>query len=263
MVWLFVVGACIGSFLNVCIYRLPREMCIVAPGSHCPACHAAIRWYHNLPILSYVFLGGRCAACQRPFSARYMFVELLTAASFVWLYYRFALVLHKPRAVFAVYALLTSALIAATFIDFDFRIIPNQITFTGIALAPLLSMLVPQIHGPSVRPLGGLVASLVGVAVSGVAVYCVGLMGKWIFRKEALGFGDVKLMALVGGVCGWQVAMIAFFVAPFFGLLMGIPSLLFKGKHAIPYGPFLSLATVLVLSWKTEFIRLASGQIFH
>jgi len=205
-----------------------------------------------------------------------MLVETLTGAVFIWLYVRFGVALAKPTAVCIVYAVLCAALIASTFIDFEFRIIPNEITFTGIAAGPIVSLYVPQLH--TSRPLLGIFfrdphsvwprviqpawTSIEGIAISGLVVFGVGWLGKLAFRKDALGFGDVKLMALVGGITGWPVAVIAFFVAPFFGLFMGIPNLVLKGKHVIPYGPFLSLATLVVLSWKPEFISLATGQFW-
>ena len=283
MVWLFVCGSVVGSFLNVCIYRLPRDLSIVAPRSRCPACGMAIRWYDNVPVLGHLMLGGKCRFCLHAISPRYMLVELLTGALFVALYFRFCVVLGRPLSVCGVYALLTASLIASTFIDFEFRIIPNEITFTGIALGPVLCFLVPELH---VRPAGALpdpgvaiarlldhawlpervravLLSLLGIVVAGGVVYALGLLGKLMFRKDALGFGDVKLMALVGGVTGWEVAVVAFFIAPFFGLLMGIPSLLLKGKHVIPYGPFLSTATLVVLAWRPQFMALATGRLWH
>lgn len=191
-----------------------------------------------------------------------MLVEALTGLVFVWLYLRFRITLMRPLEVCIVYAALSAALIASTFIDFEFRIIPNEITFTGIAAGPLISLLVPELHTHPPHRLLALWASLKGIAVAGTVVFAVGWLGKLVFRKDALGFGDVKLMALVGGITGWPVAVIAFFVAPFFGLFMGLPNLVLKGKHVIPYGPFLSLATLVVLSWKLEFIRLATGRFW-
>lgn len=265
MIWLFALGACIGSFLNVCIYRLPRGLSLAAPGSHCPSCHSPIRWYDNVPVLGYFLLGGACRFCRCHISARYAFVEALTGLLFVWLYYWFCVHKGRPASQFVVYAALASALIASTFIDFDFRIIPNEITFTGIALAPFVSLLVPGIHsthGEPITRLGGMVFSLIGILIGGGLVFGTAVIGKAIFRKEAMGFGDVKLMALVGGFVGWQVAAIAFFVAPFFGLLMGIPNLIRKGSHVIPYGPFLSIATLIVLCWKPEFIHFLTIRLY-
>ncbi len=261
MIWLFVFGACIGSFLNVCIHRLPRDLSLAAPGSQCPECRSPIRWYDNIPLVSYALLGGRCRYCQGGISARYAGVEALTGLLFVWLYYWFCLRLHRPVGVFVVYAALTAALIAATFIDFDFHIIPNEITFSGIALAPAASFLAPEIHGAGLSRWAAVGHSLVGVLVGGGVVLAVALIGQVIFRKEAMGLGDVKLMAFVGGVTGWQVAVIAFFVAPFFGLLMGIPNWIRKGRHVIPYGPFLSLATLIVLCWKPHFLHFVAARV--
>ena len=270
MIWIFLLGACIGSFLNVCIYRMPRDLSIIAPGSHCPCCHTPLRWYDNIPVLSYLVLGGKCRYCLCAISPRYAFVEALTGLLFVGLYYRYCVAPHQfgtpwampaPRSVFAVYAALASALVASTFIDFDFRIIPNEITFTGIALGPVLSFLAPAIHSESASRGQAVLLSLLGITVGGGVVYGIGLLGKVAFRKEAMGLGDVKLMALVGGVTGWQVAVIAFFVAPFFGLLMGIPNLVLKGKHVIPYGPFLSIATLVVLCWKSVFVHFLTVRL--
>ena len=263
ILWLFAVGSCIGSFVNVCIHRLPREMSLLWPRSRCPACHTLIRWYQNIPILSYAMLGGKCAACKRGISSRYMLVEAITGLLFVGLYLRFRVVLREPISVYLVYSAFAAALVASTFIDIDFRIIPNEITFTGILAAPMLSLLVPQLHTHSGDRLRAVLLSVQGIAVSGVVVYGIALLGKLAFRKEALGFGDVKLMAFVGGIAGWQVAVIAFFVAPFFGLFMGIPNLVLRGKHVIPYGPFLSLSTLIVLCWRSEFVSLVTGRFWY
>ena len=192
-----------------------------------------------------------------------MLVEALTGLLFLGLYLRFGVMLHKPAGVYVVYSALAAALVASTFIDLDFQIIPNEITFTGILAAPLLSLLVPQLHTQPPDRLKAALLSIQGIVVSGGIVFGIRLLGRFAFRKEALGLGDVKLMAVVGGIAGWQVAVIAFFIAPFFGLLMGIPNLLLKGKHVIPYGPFLSLSTLIVLCWKVEVVSLVTGRFWY
>jgi len=205
----FAIGACIGSFLNVCIYRLPREMSIVSPPSHCPACGQPLAWHDNVPIISFLLLGGRCRHCGVIISGRYALVEAITGLLFVATVHSFvgAGTLTPVRA--AAVLIVASALVAGSFIDIERRIIPDEITLPGTVLGCLAGLLFPHLHdagdpvlklvyGPLPLPAWGLAASVFGALVGGGFIYLSGVLGRIIFRKEAMGMGDVKLMAMVG-----------------------------------------------------------------
>ncbi len=266
----FVVGLVIGSFLNVCIYRIPRKKSLISPRSSCPDCHTHIRWYDNIPVFSYLLLRGHCRTCKAKISIRYPCVELLTGYLFahlsVFVQYR-----HESPCVFTGYAALSCALIISTFVDLELLIIPNEVTFVGIPLALIFSVLCPGLHNEhqtvrnfslfGISRLDAAVASILGMIVGGGLIFLCGVLGKWIFRKEAMGFGDVKLMSMTGGIVGWKLGVAIFFVAPFFGLLMAIPVLIRKKTHLIPYGPFLSLAALVCIFFQDYFIGIVDVYI--
>ena len=266
----FIVGLTIGSFLNVCIYRIPKKKSLVSPRSFCPACNTPVRWYDNIPVFSYLLLRGHCRDCKANISIRYPLVELLTGYLFVHLYI-FVQYRHESPCVFAGYLALCCALIVATFVDLELLIIPNEVTFVGIPLALVFSVLCPGLHNEpdtlrnfslaGIARFDALIASLLGALMGGGLVFLCSVLGKWVFRKEAMGFGDVKLMGMVGGMVGWKLAVAIFFVAPFFGLFMGIPALIMKKKHLIPYGPFLSLATLVCILLQDYFIGFINSYI--
>jgi leader peptidase (prepilin peptidase)/N-methyltransferase len=249
-------GAIIGSFLNVVICRLPKGESIVIP-SHCTSCGNPIRWFDNIPLLSYIILGGKCRRCKASISIRYPFVECLTALCFMFLYSADILgIFGHPASlgVLIVHFALFSALIALTYIDFEHRIIPNSISVGGTILALLLSTALPRlIHaipgwlsGMNVH-LAGFIGSLIGAATGAGLTFAVAFLGRIAFRKEAMGMGDVKLMAMFGALLGWQAAVVIFFTAPFLGLLVGIPRKILTGDSYIAYGPFLAAACALCL----------------
>jgi len=247
--FVFVIGSMVGSFLNVCIYRMPEEESIVTPRSHCTHCKKQIFWYDNIPFISYIFLRGKCRFCKKPISMRYLVVELLTALSFFILYLTFGLTVH-----FFVYAAWMSALIVASFIDLSHQIIPDEISLGGLIVGLLLSALYPSLHGVHTLWLG-VKASLMGALVGGGAIYLIGVFGNFVFKKESMGGGDVKLLAMVGAVLGWRLTLVAFFVAPFFGSVVGITLKIRQGTDVIPYGPFLSLGSVIALFWGERILH--------
>ena len=251
LVW-FALGSCIGSFLNVCIYRMPREQSIVRPRSRCTHCRRSLAWYDNVPLLSYLLLGARCRHCRKPISWRYPAVEGLTGLSTVAVLTRFG-----DGAVGVVYLAFVCALIVASFIDLEFRIIPDEISLGGLALGVALSLLLPSLHGTDSRWLA-LERSVIGLVVGGGLLYGTGLLGDFVFRKESMGGGDIKLLAMAGSILGWKLVALTFFLAPILALIPGLFVLLFKRSHLIPYGPFLSLGLVLSLFFGNEFLR-ASG----
>jgi leader peptidase (prepilin peptidase)/N-methyltransferase len=272
IVTLFLFGLIVGSFLNVCIYRLPRNKSIVFPPSSCPHCGEFIKWYDNIPLLSYLMLGGRCRTCKAPISPRYPLVEALTGLIFGLFFCKFVLRGGQPLSVYIACVALSSALIVSSFVDLEFYVIPDEITLWGTALAPIYSLLFPALH-PSTDPLRGiallgntrldaLAASLIGILVGGGLILITALLGSMALRKEAMGMGDVKLMAMVGGVVGWKLSVIIYFLAPFFALLGAIP-LLWSGKERkLPYAPFLSVATLVALPFQRPLIEFFNSRLF-
>lgn len=205
----FVFGACIGSFLNVVIYRMPKGESVAHPGSHC-ACGQPIKWYDNIPILSWIILRGRARCCGRPFSFRYPFVELLTGALFVGCW------LTHPPLVAVCGAILVSCLVAATFIDLDHMIIPDLFTVGLAVLGVVLSFFVPQLHGQHsgyflVDAMRSLFASVQGLLIGSALVLWIAVLAETILKKEAMGFGDVKFVGALGAFCGWKGAVFAIF----------------------------------------------------
>lgn len=322
----FVFGTLIGSFLNVCIYRMPRsgkvekedflkvsgtqehadklwqdliasgyidedgfvekkfkklrkkekaegfalvgkyakskkqifdiidrscELCVDKPKrSFCPHCGKQVLWYDNIPLVSYLALSGICRFCKKPISFRYFFVEFITAALLVILYGFFS----ESLVQFFIYSLLTCALIAATFIDFDFQIIPDEITLGGLVVGITLSIIFPTLHDTTLR-MHALMQSVLGMLAGGGSIYLIGRFGEKLFKKESMGGGDVKFMAMIGTVLGWKLTLLIFFLAPFFGAAVGIVARLTKGAEVIPYGPYLSLATFLAILWGNNILK--------
>jgi leader peptidase (prepilin peptidase)/N-methyltransferase len=247
-VFLFCFGAAVGSFLNVCIYRLPRKESIVRPRSHCPHCKEFIAWYDNIPFLSYILLRGRCRHCREQISFRYFIVEMLTACLILLLFNYLGLSLF-----FWIYFVFFCSLIVASFIDIAIREIPDEITLGGMVIGLLLSTVFAQLHSTVSHGLA-LGRACLGLLAGGGAIYITGLIGNVIFRKESMGGGDVKLMAMVGAFFGWQLALLTFFIAPFFGAAVGLVLKIKKGQSLIPYGPFLSLAALISFLWGEKII---------
>ncbi len=245
----FIFGSIVGSFLNVCIVRLPLEKSVVFPRSHCVNCKKPIPWYDNIPFISYLILLGRCRSCRKKISPRYLLIELLTAVTFLsfYKYYGF-------NGLLVSYLIMTCGFIVATFVDLEHRIIPDEVSVGGMFVGLLLSLLIPELHG---LPRGGGLfpyflsfwRSILGVLIGGGSIYAMGLLGELIFKKEAMGGGDVKLMAMVGAFLGWKYALLAFFIAPFFGAVYGIIEKIRTKDSTIAYGPFLVLGSLISLFW--------------
>lgn len=340
------LGLIIGSFLNVVIHRLPMEgASLVRPRSACPECGRLIRWHENLPVLSYLLLRGRCRGCRAAISWRYPLVELLTGVLFVLLYEHWLVPsLSEGPAVqewlrLFVWFYLVSVLIAATFIDIDHRILPDELTLSGLVLAPLACILCPLIQqgrigdllvanptwGPWMplvvgsigagativvlrvhasaewideeaggqaarrpsadaqrslgaawpgilvgiavgllalllpeRRSGALISSAIGIGVGGGLLLGVGLLGSIAFKKEAMGFGDVKYLAMIGGFLGAQAALLTFLLACVLGSLLGLLRMLFTKDHYLAFGPYLSLGAVLVLLFESDILMFVT-----
>jgi leader peptidase (prepilin peptidase)/N-methyltransferase len=246
----FIFGLIIGSFLNVCIWRLPRRESIIKPSSRCPYCNNKIRWYDNIPLLSFILLKARCRDCNAKIPFRYFLVELVTAIMFSFVFYYYGLSFK-----FFIYSLFFSLLLVATFVDARLRIIPDEISVGGIFMGLTLSFIFPEIQGADSHILG-LFNSFLGVISGAGITYLTGLIGSFIFKKEAMGFGDVKLMGAIGAFLGWKLAFLCFFIAPFLGAIFGIIILLTKKSHLIPYGPFLSFGAVVSLLYGEKILNI-------
>jgi leader peptidase (prepilin peptidase)/N-methyltransferase len=231
-----VIGALIGSFLNVCIHRLPRGESIVRPRSQCPACRAPIQPWDNIPLLSFLWLRGRCRRCDAAISIRYPAVELLNALGYILIWYRFGPILDA-----VIYGGFFSALLVVTFIDWDHQIIPNWITLPGIAIGLLSAATVLA---------GNFIDALFGAVLGGGLLYAVAVASEWWLKKEGMGLGDVKLLAMIGSFLGWKAVLITVFIGAFAGSVVGLLLMGLKRKRRgdpIPFGPFLVLGAVAAL----------------
>ncbi len=266
-IFAFVFGAIVGSFLNVCIYRIPAEKSIISPGSTC-ACGKAIAWYDNLPILSWFILRGKARCCDQPYSFRYPFVEMLTGSLFLaaWL-------THSP-AKSACLMLFISMLICASFIDFDHMEIPDRFSI-GLAFSGLvLSVLFPSLHNierslPLTASTQSLIESLLGILIGSGIILWLALVAELVLRKEAMGFGDVKLLGGIGAFTGWQGAVFSLMGGSVIGLFGLCIWMLIKkvrakgkddgdnqifGKHT-PFGPMLAAGAIVYFLWGERLVN--------
>lgn len=257
----FPLGACIGSFLNVCVYRIPMDLSVVAPRSFCPSCRTPIPWYLNMPILSYLILRGKCKFCKAKISPRYALIETLTGLLFllVWLkYFPLAdaarplnLVPISDPLLVPVYWLAISGLILGTFVDFEHLIIPDRVTLGGILAGLLLSALVPSLHGETLV-MHGLLWSSLGALAGWFLLWGAAVLGKFLLKKEAMGFGDVKLIGAIGAFLGTKAVLFTILTSSLIGSAAGILMVLAgkkKMQSRIPYGPYLALAAIIWILW--------------
>lgn len=245
----FLFGLMVGSFLNVCIWRLPEGEQIVRGRSHCRHCRREIRWIDNIPLVSFVLLKGRCRFCGLAISWSYPAVELLTGLLLTAVAARFGWTMLA-----GVYGLFAAALIVLSMVDLKEMILPDEITLPGLSLGVICSYFVPEMHDSLTR-WSGLWMAVLGALVGGGVVWIIGVVGTWLFKREAMGFGDVKLMAMVGAFIGWKnVLLVNFILAPVLGALVGVVLKFRYGRDLIPYGPFLTLATLAALFWGNEMI---------
>jgi leader peptidase (prepilin peptidase) / N-methyltransferase len=241
-------GAMIGSFLNVCIYRLPRHESIAWPGSHCPACSHAIAWYDNIPILSYVVLAGHCRQCGVRIPFQYPLVETLNSLGYMGILWVFGLSWEAM-----VYGVLYSALLVVAGTDMSHKIIPNVITFPGI--------LIGLISAATILPLG-LVNGVLGLLVGGGILWLLAWASPYLFGKEGMGGGDIKLLAMIGAFLGWKPAVMTIMVGSFLGSLVGvalIASKVIKREDYIPFGPFLVCGALVALFFGQSLLDWYQG----
>lgn len=257
-----ILGAIIGSFLNVVIHRVPREQSVVFPNSACPSCHTALRPYDNIPILSFLVLGGRCRFCRKQISIRYPIVEALTAFLFVAVALRDGTSFALPFELAFV-----AALLALIFIDAEHMILPNVITYPGILFALLTRIAVPYLAGPAAfddlpslisrlpanLPLWSvsLIGAVIGALVGGGSLWLMGFLWEKLRGVEAMGLGDVKMMFMVGAFLGWRLAGLTIFFGVFSGSLIGIAIMMKRGKRnmqmMLPFGIFLGVGAIASL----------------
>jgi len=248
LAFVFTFGAIIGSFLNVCIARLPDGRSVVSPPSHCPKCQTYLSWYENIPILSYLVLGGRCRTCKIRISPIYPAVEVLTGALAVALFLRLG-----PTLAFAGYFAFAAALVVITFIDLDHQIIPDVISLPGIVVGLAFSLV-----SPLVTPFD----AILGVLAGGGVLLSVAWLYKTFRGQEGMGGGDIKLLAMIGAFLGWQSIFVTLFVGSVIGSVIGVVVMLYEGadtKLAIPFGPFLAGGALVYLFWGERILAFYFG----
>lgn len=260
----FILGLMIGSFLNVCISRMPSGASVVKPRSKCPKCEKPIAWYDNIPIISWLILRARCRNCGQPISFIYPFVELLTGMMFLIVYLRFGNTLATP-----VYMYIVAGLIVVTFVDIAEMIIPNEITFPGIPLGiacSIIAMLYPESGLLVNDPLD----ALYGLLLGGGSMVFLDRLAVWVLKKPGMGFGDAKLLAMMGAFLGWKCVLLIIILASFLGSVIGITQIL-AGKtkvkleleegeevegHYLPFGPYLVVGSIVAMFYGEKLINL-------
>jgi leader peptidase (prepilin peptidase)/N-methyltransferase len=239
-----VTGMIVGSFLNVCICRMPKGESVVFPPSHCPRCDYRIRWYDNIPLVSYLVLRGNCRGCGMHISIQYPLVELLNGLLSLALFLRFG-----PTLPFLVLFLFCSALVVITFIDLEHQIIPDEISLSGIVIGFIFSFF---LQGHS------WLNSLLGILLGGGSLLLVAYCYQWLTGKEGMGGGDIKLLAMMGAFLGWKSILFIIFASSLIGSVVGITIMLVQKKDsklAIPFGPYLAFGAVLYIFFGTQIIH--------
>ncbi len=246
----FCLGLIIGSFLTVCIHRIPINRSIVSPRSACPTCRHTVRWYDNIPVLSFILLLGKCRKCQVAIPIRYPIIELTNALGYTAILWRFGWGWES-----VVYGLFFSALLTITWIDWDYQIIPDVISLPGIIIGvATASTVLPT----------GFVNSILGIVVGGGILWFMAWLSPFLFGKEGLGGGDIKLLAMVGAFLGWKATLTTLMLASVVGAVVGIILILVKvlkrGQY-IPFGPYLALGATLTLFYGAELMDWYFGRL--
>lgn len=246
----FLVGSVFGSFMNVCIYRLPRNQSIVFPPSSCPKCGSRILWYDNIPIFGYLLLWGKCRYCKEKISFRYPVVEFITGLLALLLFFKF----HFTATFFAMF-LFCAALIIVTFIDLEHRIIPDEISLPGIVVGFILSFFIVNLYRP--EEILGWKESLAGIAAGGGSLLLVAYAYQLFAHKEGMGGGDIKLLAMMGAFLGWKAVPFIIFLSSLAGSAVGISLMIAQKKdsrYSIPFGPFLAFGAVMFIFFGRQII---------
>lgn len=241
----FLFGACIGSFLNVCIYRIPENKSIVFPGSFCPNCNNSIPFYCNIPIISYLFLRGQCKFCNQPISLRYPLIEALTGFFALLLFYRFG---ATPATIYWFFFI--TVLITISFIDFDHQIIPDIISLPGILIFASSFYFLPEMT---------FFKAVTGIIAGGGSLYAVAFLYYILRKQEGMGGGDIKLLAMIGAATGIKGILFTIFISSLLGTVVGI-SIIISTKIAdtklrIPFGPFLSMGAIIYIFFGKQLIE--------
>lgn len=243
-----VFGALVGSFLNVCIHRIPRGQSVVWPASHCPACTSPIAPHDNIPILSYLILRGRCRACRARISPQYPVIEFANAAGYGLILWWFGIEWAS-----AAYALLFSSLLVVACVDLFHQIIPNVITLPGIALG--------LIFASTILPVG-LLNSILGILLGGGILWGLAWVSPYLFGKEGMGGGDIKLLAMIGAFLGWKPTLLTIMVGAVVGSVVGLGLIMCKAMRRdqyLPFGPFLALGAVVAMFFHREVMAWYLG----
>jgi leader peptidase (prepilin peptidase) / N-methyltransferase len=254
--FIFILGASVGSFLNVVIYRVPEGLSLLHPPSRCPQCKTQLKAYDNVPILGWLWLKGRCRYCRHPISARYPLIEAITALLFVMTYLGWSLQTLG-------YCLFLSWLLALTMIDLDLMILPNSLTQSGVIAGWIFQGAIafrqtPTWMGALKGVLGAFVASMIALWLFDI----IRLVGAWVFRQDAMGGGDPKLAAMIGAWLGWPLMLVSSFLACFVGSIIGVGGIalgLLGRRQAIPFGPYLALGAAIATFFGTQLINLYRG----
>jgi leader peptidase (prepilin peptidase)/N-methyltransferase len=242
-----VVGLCLGSFLNVCIVRLPADRSLLTPRSACPRCRHPIAWYDNVPVVSWMLLRGRCRHCREPISVQYPIIEAAVGALWVG-----ALLLYGPGARALAGAVLGTLLVGIAVTDARHYLIPDEYTWGGLALG--LALALPG-------GVSGFLHAVLGAAAGFALLFAVAQAGRWAFKEEAMGGGDIKMMAMVGAFVGWRGVLLTVFLGALLGSLIFVP-LSLKKKRLVPFGVFLALGAAVtfvfgdgILAWYQHFLH--------
>ncbi len=233
MLFIFFTGLIIGSFLNVCIYRLPEGKSIISPPSHCPVCENRLDWWELIPVLSFMIQGGKCRHCNTKISFEYPLIELFTGIIFSLLYLQYDLSIN-----FGIYILFASFLIVIAMIDFHYQIIPDKLSLSGLVIGIILAVFFSHIN---------IFQALLGLVVGGGSLLLIAFLS-----KGGMGGGDIKLAALLGSFIGVKAVLINIFLAALFGSIVGIALMIAgqkKMKSKLPFGPFLVLGALLIIIW--------------
>ncbi len=247
LVYAGVLGASVGSFMNVCVSRLPRGESLVRPRSKCPGCGGPIAWYDNIPLLSWVLLRGRCRQCRQPISIQYPAVELVTAAMWVGM-----AMLYGPTWRSLQGSILFSLLLTISLIDARHYLIPDALSLGGLGAGLALALL----PGPP-----SILTSLIGAALGFGVLLAVGVLGEWVFKKPAMGGGDIKMMAMVGAFLGPAGAMLTIFLGALAGTIVFAPVSL-KTKKEVPFGVFLGLGAAIAFLFGEALVNWYSSTVF-
>ena len=247
---IFILGTCLGSFANVCIYRLPKNKQIISGRSFCPNCKKKISWYDNLPLISFINLNNKCRKCDKSISPRYFLVELTTGITFLLIYLNFQ---NSLTIIFL--SILSLILIIIFFIDLENFIIPDSLNFTIMGLA-LLKNFLPNFNTSLIHEID---QSIIGGMVGYLSIWLIIFLYKTIKKIDGMGLGDAKLMAAIGFLFGWQSVPFVLFVSSILGLIFVVPSLIKKQKNmrtGIPFGPFIILACLIYFAYGSQLYDL-------